>query len=100
MKTLLLALLVLGAVVIAQAGDVIDLELDDFDHNQDGAAGQSVTGQYSWTSPEGDNFVVQYVADEKGFRILNSNAVPVDSDGVRADGGQGDLDGDSNERDN
>ncbi|KAA0192055.1 Cuticle Protein CPR RR Uncl [Hyalella azteca] len=99
MKTLLFALFVVGLVVVVRAGDVIDLDLDDFEHNQDGDAGHSVTGEYKWTSPEGQDFVVQYVADDKGFRIVNSNAVPVNSDGVRADGAQGDLDGDSNERD-
>ena len=40
-------------------------------------------------SPEGVEFFVSYVADEDGFRIVDSNAVPVSSAGVRADGTQG-----------
>ncbi|XP_063883618.1 trigger factor-like [Scylla paramamosain] len=40
-------------------------------------------------SPEGVEYFVNYVADEDGFRILESNAVPVSSAGVKADGSQG-----------
>ena len=43
--------------------------------------------------------MVRYIADERGFRVLDSNAVPATAAGVRADGAQGDLDGDSNEDD-
>ena len=48
---------------------------------------------FRWESPEGREFIVRYIADEKGFRVLESNAVPVNADGLRADGAQGDLDG-------
>ena len=43
----------------------------------------------SWKSPEGQEFFVKYVADDDGFRIVESNAVPVSAGGVRADGSQG-----------
>lgn len=46
-----------------------------------------------WTSPEGIEFYVKYVADEKGYRVVDSNAVPTFNQG-RADGFQGNLDGD------
>lgn len=42
----------------------------------------------SWTSPEGEQYFVKYIADDDGFRILESNAVPAVGD-VRADGNQG-----------
>ena len=53
-----------------------------------------------WESPEGEEFVVKYIADERGYRVLESNAVPTNADGLRANGEQGDLDGDSNEDEN
>ena len=43
----------------------------------------------SWRSPEGLEFYVQYIADASGYRVLDSNAVPVTVFGVRADGNQG-----------
>ena len=43
--------------------------------------------------------MVKYIADELGYRVLESNAVPSNADGLRANGEQGDLDGDSNEDD-
>ena len=44
---------------------------------------------FSWKSPEGEEFFVRYIADDDGFRIVESNAVPVSAGGVRADGSQG-----------
>ena len=43
----------------------------------------------SFTAPDGTEVFVRYIADEDGFRILESNAVPVSAGGVRADGSQG-----------
>ena len=43
----------------------------------------------SWTSPEGEEFHVSYVADELGYRVMESNAVPENSEGLKADGNQG-----------
>lgn len=41
----------------------------------------------SWTSPEGYQLVFRYVADSSGFRVMG-DAVPVDSEGVAANGEQ------------
>ena len=49
-----------------------------------------------WESPEGITFVVKYIADELGYRVIESNAIPA-ANGLRSDGQQGDLDGDSTE---
>merc|ERR1712058_126596 len=38
---------------------------------------------------DGNDFYVSYVADEDGYRIVESNAVPVTRDGVAANGHQG-----------
>ncbi|XP_066957089.1 cuticle protein 7-like [Macrobrachium rosenbergii] len=68
---------------------VLDVEGDEHSHKQDGEAGDKVEGYYSWTSPEGEEFYVKYVADEDGYRVVDSNAVPVSHTGVKADGNQG-----------
>merc|ERR550519_2862216 len=105
MKCMLIVALGLVAVAVARPDSVLDFEVDtetrdgsdvDHAHEQEGEAGHSVTGSYSWESPEGITFVVKYIADDKGYRVLESNAIPA-GNGFRADGNQGDLDGDSQE---
>ncbi|XP_076028397.1 larval cuticle protein 2-like [Oratosquilla oratoria] len=88
------ALLVLGlaAFVACRPDEVIDIELDDQHHEAEGDFGDEVTGSFSWISPEGIEHFVKYVADEHGYRVVESNAVPVSGAGVRADGGQVPLD--------
>ncbi|XP_064104107.1 cuticle protein CP575-like [Macrobrachium nipponense] len=98
MKVMLLILLGLVAFVSALPEDVLDFEGDDAEHEQEGTPGESVTGEYTWESPEGIEFVVKYIADEKGYRVLESNAVP-SAAGVRADGEQADLEGDEDDDD-
>ncbi|XP_037780972.1 larval cuticle protein 2-like [Penaeus monodon] len=82
---------VLAAVTMATArpDTVLDFEGDEHQHQQEGDAGNKVEGSYSWTSPEGEEFYVRYVADEDGYRVLESNAVPVSHGGAQADGNQG-----------
>ncbi|ROT70064.1 cuticle protein CB5 [Penaeus vannamei] len=94
----LLVLLGLAALAAARPDEILDFEGDDAEHDQEGEPGKAVTGEYKWESPEGIEFVVKYIADDKGFRVLESNAVP-SAGGVRADGEQADLDGDSEEDD-
>nr|XP_027224424.1 cuticular protein 47Eg-like [Penaeus vannamei] len=90
MMKFVVALAVLAVAVLASARpDVLDFEGEDHQHQQEGDAGEHVEGSYSWTSPEGEEFHVQYVADEDGYRVLESNAVPVNHDGMAADGNQG-----------
>ncbi|XP_050702003.1 uncharacterized protein LOC126988172 [Eriocheir sinensis] len=93
MKVLLVIALGLVVMVAARPSDIFDFEGDDAEHEQEGAAGRSVTGEYKWESPEGLEFVVKYIADEKGYRVLESNAVP-SANGFSATGEQADLDGD------
>ncbi|XP_069983791.1 uncharacterized protein [Penaeus vannamei] len=81
-------LLVVVVLAVAQP-EILDFEGEDHQHHQEGDAGDHVEGSYSWTSPEGEEFHVQYVADEDGYRVLESNAVPVNHDGMAADGNQG-----------
>ncbi|XP_063589686.1 cuticular protein 47Eg-like [Penaeus indicus] len=85
-----LALLALVAVAAARPGSVVDLDFDDFHVDQD-ITNRVVQGTYSWTSPKGDKFFVKYIADNNGYRVVESNAVPV-TNGVAADGNQGSFD--------
>ncbi|CAL4078454.1 unnamed protein product, partial [Meganyctiphanes norvegica] len=82
-------LLVLGMAALVAAAPVFEFEGEDANHEQDGSPGEAVEGSYSWTSPEGIEFYVRYVADADGYRIVESNAVPINHDGVAADGNQG-----------
>ncbi|KAL7632672.1 UNVERIFIED_CONTAM: hypothetical protein RMT77_016997 [Armadillidium vulgare] len=64
--------------------DVFRME-QDIDDDDSGI----ITGSYSWTSPNGKEFFIRYIADDDGFRVLDSNAIPVSPHGVKADGSQG-----------
>jgi len=96
MKVMLIVVLGLVAMAAARPNDIFDFEGDDAEHEQEGQAGHSVTGEYKWESPEGIEFVVKYIADDKGYRILESNAVP-SANGVEASGRQADLEGDDDD---
>ncbi|XP_068214624.1 uncharacterized protein [Palaemon carinicauda] len=79
--------------LVKTAPTVLDFEGNDHYHKQEEDSGDRVEGYYSWTSPEGDEFYVKYIADEDGYRVVDSNAVPVSHDGVKADGNQGSFGG-------
>ncbi|XP_071534561.1 uncharacterized protein [Panulirus ornatus] len=83
---IVLVLMGLAALAAARPGSIIDL--DDFHHDLS-IENTVVTGTYSWTSPEGVEFFIKYVADDNGYRVVESNAVPITANGVRADGAQG-----------
>nr|XP_045597213.1 uncharacterized protein LOC123757534 [Procambarus clarkii] len=85
MNTFVLVLLGVVALVAARP----DVDLDDSHQVQDIDDDNTITGSYRWTSPEGVEYFVKYIADEDGYRVLESNAVPATADGVRADGAQG-----------
>ncbi|XP_066957283.1 uncharacterized protein [Macrobrachium rosenbergii] len=89
MKSTILLLLCLAAMAMSRPDTILDFEGEDHEHEQEGDAGEEVEGTFSWTSPEGEEFFVKYIADEHGYRIVESNAVPVSADGVAADGNQG-----------
>ncbi|XP_066957087.1 uncharacterized protein [Macrobrachium rosenbergii] len=68
---------------------IVDFEAKNQTQVQDGVPGENVDGTFFWISPENHAFLVRYVADEKGYRVVESNAVPINADGVAADGSQG-----------
>ncbi|XP_042872962.1 cuticular protein 47Eg-like [Penaeus japonicus] len=72
---------------VAMADD-LELDLDDIHHDLN-IQGANAEGTYSWTSPEGVKYFVRYIADDDGYRIVESNAVPASADGTAADGHQG-----------
>jgi len=87
-----MALLGLVALSAAKPMTISNVQ-DNFSHIQEvDDDGEEITGTYRWTDPEGNNFFVTYIADEDGFRVLDSNAVPATNVGVRADGSQGSFD--------
>ncbi|XP_064104246.1 larval cuticle protein 16/17-like [Macrobrachium nipponense] len=77
MKVLVIACLGMVALVAARpSDDVIDFETDHMEHEQEGQPGRAVEGEYSWVAPDGNEYVVKYVADHLGYRVLDSNVVP------------------------
>merc|ERR1712105_16377 len=88
MKFALFVLLGLAALAAANPDSILSFEADDI-HQEQGVDEDGISGSYSWTSPEGVEYFVRYVADGDGYRVVESNAVPVTADGVRANGEQG-----------
>ncbi|XP_050701843.1 uncharacterized protein LOC126988092 [Eriocheir sinensis] len=80
---------VVEVVEVEEEDMVLGYDTADQHHFQRGRPGQAVMGVYGWTSPEGVHFLVRYIADAAGYRVLETNAAPVDAAGVAADGGQG-----------
>merc|ERR1711915_792585 len=80
MKLLVLVLLGLFALSAARPSDIINFSVEEDnaeqEHEQEGTAGSAVEGEYSWTAPNGEEFVVKYIADHMGYRIVESNALP------------------------
>ncbi|XP_076028412.1 uncharacterized protein LOC143017507 [Oratosquilla oratoria] len=81
--TALLFVTSLVAFVACRPDGFLDISLEDIHHEAAGIAGQKVTGSYSWTSPDGTEFFVKYVADKFGYRVVESNAVPFTGAGRR-----------------
>jgi len=71
--TVLLALFL--AVAAAAPGNVIQVDLNDQNHSQSGDAGNSVTGQYSFTDGDGVTHTIKYIADDKGYRVIGRSSV-------------------------
>nr|XP_027230117.1 uncharacterized protein LOC113821793 [Penaeus vannamei] len=66
MKVLLIVALALVALTAARPSDVIDIEQDHMEHEQEGVPGTAVEGEYSWVAPDGNEYVIKYVADTTG----------------------------------
>ncbi|CAL4232311.1 unnamed protein product [Meganyctiphanes norvegica] len=81
MKITCLVLLGFFALATARPSDIINFEVDtdnlEHEHEQEGVAGRAVEGEYSWTAPNGEEYVVKYIADHLGYRIVESNALPI-----------------------
>ncbi|CAL4095636.1 unnamed protein product, partial [Meganyctiphanes norvegica] len=84
-----LAIVLLGLIVLAAARPDLIVEEDDIAIEHDIDDDGVITGSYTFTDDEGNQQFVKYVADEDGYRILESNVVPATIDNVRADGNQG-----------
>ncbi|KAK8382879.1 hypothetical protein O3P69_011440 [Scylla paramamosain] len=94
LKVASVVVVVVAAAALGEArpsDTVFNYEGQDHKHYQKGETGRKVEGYYSWFSPEGQEFYVKYVADELGYRVLESNALPVSSWGATPDGHQGNL---------
>ncbi|XP_064104239.1 larval cuticle protein 16/17-like [Macrobrachium nipponense] len=77
MKVLLIVSLGLVALVAARpSNDIIDFETDHMEHEQEGQPGRAVEGEYSWVAPDGNEYVVKYVADHLGYRVVEDNVLP------------------------
>ncbi|XP_069984537.1 cuticle protein CP575-like [Penaeus vannamei] len=76
MKVLLIVALALVALTAARPSDVIDIEQDHMEHEQEGVPGTAVEGEYSWVAPDGNEYVVKYVADRNGYRVVDDNVLP------------------------
>merc|ERR1712106_951226 len=87
MKLLAVVLLGLVALAVARPDNIVDVDDISIEHDVDDDG--VVTGSYSFTDPEGNVQFVKYIADENGYRILESNVVPATIDNIRADGNQG-----------
>merc|ERR1712183_795552 len=85
-KLVLLCLLGLACVSAMSVNNV----QDNFSHVQEiDDDGDEITGTYKWTDPAGNQLYVTYVADNHGYRVVDSNVVPITVGGIRADGAQG-----------
>merc|ERR1711970_570855 len=83
------ALVLLGLFALAVARPDNSFDADDIAIEHDVDDDGVITGSYTFTDPDGNQQFVKYVADEDGYRILESNVVPATLDNVRADGNQG-----------
>merc|ERR1711911_103299 len=77
LKMLFAALLVFFVATAAAAPSdiVVGYDLDDHEHTQKGQAGTAVTGSYSFTSADGVEHVVTYIADDKGYRVVGDATI-------------------------
>merc|ERR1711913_68742 len=68
------------ALSAARPSDIIDFEVSaenqEQEHEQEGVPGTAVEGEYSWIAPNGEELVVRYIADNLGYRVVDSNALP------------------------
>jgi len=64
------------AVAVANPADtVISIDQENHKHTQSGEAGTAVTGSYEVLGVDGVLRVVNYIADDKGFRVVGNGKV-------------------------
>merc|ERR1711908_132097 len=88
MNSKLMMLLLVGVACVSAM--TVENVQEKFSHVQEiDDDGDSITGTYKWEDPLGNTHFVTYVADEDGYRVVDSDVIPATVDGVRADGNQG-----------
>nr|XP_027230124.1 larval cuticle protein 16/17-like [Penaeus vannamei] len=98
MKVLVLVTLGLVALAAARPSDIIDFEEDHMEHEQEGIPGTAVEGEYSWVAPDGNEYVIKYVADRFGYRVVEDNVLPEFRD-AKPDGEMAEDDDDDDDDD-
>ena len=63
-------------VVACRPSEILSYDAETHAHSASGDPGNSVEGSYSYQTPEGDEVVVKYTADENGY-VAISDALPV-----------------------
>jgi len=88
MNSKLMMLLLVGVACVSAM--TVENVQEKFSHVQeiDDDDGK-VEGTYKWEDDVGNTHFVSYVADEDGYRVVDSDVVPATGAGVRADGNQG-----------
>merc|ERR1712215_277256 len=82
--------LIYSLMAMISAETMVDVDLEEMSIHQELSDDKGTyTGEYTFTSPEGEQYYVKYIADEDGFRVLESNAIPVSANNIAADGNQG-----------
>merc|ERR1712071_512092 len=69
------SLLAVAVAVPVAMDSVLSIDRDNHKHTQSGQAGTAVTGSYEVIGVDGSIRVVNYIADERGFRIIGSGKV-------------------------
>merc|ERR1712071_399956 len=69
LKAVALVCLLAAAVAIPR-DNVISIDQDNHKHDQQGTPGKAVTGSYQVVNIDGSVRTVNYIADERGFRVI------------------------------
>ncbi|XP_045114144.1 uncharacterized protein LOC123506268 [Portunus trituberculatus] len=70
LSVILLAVVLFLGMVAARPNDILNVDIPNLSHEQEGIPGQAVHGEYEALDAFGNWYKVEYVADEKGFRIV------------------------------
>merc|ERR1712220_40045 len=88
MNSKLMMLLLVGVACVSAM--TVENVQEKFSHVQEiDDDGTKIEGTYKWEDDLGNTHFVTYVADEDGYRVVDSDVIPATVDGVLADGNQG-----------